>query len=104
MTGTRVCRRRRWPRINWLLVAVLAASVIGSAGIAGAQRRRRPRRRPRRNPIKVGQVAPDFELPTLKSVLANIKDGKVKKDRLKRVKLSGFRGKRPVCLIFTSCT
>ena len=72
--------------------------------MADAQPRRRPRRRPDRFPIKVGQVAPDFELPTLDSVLANITDGKVQEDRLKTVRLSGFRGKRAVCLMFTSCT
>ncbi len=39
----------------------------------------------------VGDVAPDFELPVLG-------------DRARTVRLSGFRGKRPVALVFGSYT
>lgn len=102
MTDKLARRRRRWGITGFLAGAVAALTVV-SAGIAEAQRAGAPRRR-RPDPIQVGQVAPDFELPTLDSVLANIKDRKVQEDRLKKVKLSGFRGKRAVCLMFTSCT
>ena len=84
-------------------VLVGFVTLLGLMLVHSAQaQRRRPRKR--RDPIKVGQVAPDFELPKLKSVLANTKDGKVDEDKLEKVKLSAFRGKRPVCLLFTSCT
>ena len=46
--------------------------------------------RTRAGPLAVGDVAPDFELPTL--------DGSA------RVRLSSFRGKRPVVLVFGSYT
>ena len=95
---------RRRVRIDRLLVAFLVASVVGLPGVAEAQRRRPPGPAPDRSPIRLGRLAPDFELPTLDSVLANITDGKVQEDRLKKVKLSAFRGKRAVCLMFTSCT
>jgi len=40
--------------------------------------------------LNVGGVAPDFDLPTL--------------DKTSRVKLSSFRGERPVVLVFGSYT
>ena len=48
-------------------------------------------RRPQQTPPKVGDAAPDFDLPML-----GMKD--------KTVKLSSFRGDRPVALIFGSYT
>ena len=39
---------------------------------------------------RVGEMAPDFDLPTI--------------DRKTRVRLSSFRGKRPVVLVFGSYT
>ena len=45
---------------------------------------------------KVGTVAPDFELCRLK------KDGT--SDPKKKVKLSSFKGKKPVALVFGSYT
>jgi len=44
----------------------------------------------RRGHLQVGAVAPDFDLPTL--------------DKTSRVKLSSFRGQRPVVLVFGSYT
>ena len=85
----------------WMVAGM--AALLGLMFVESTQAQRRRRRR-RPDPIKVGQIAPDFELPTLKSVLTNIKDGKVDEDKLEKVKLSAFRGKRPVCLLFTSCT
>jgi hypothetical protein len=53
--------------------------------------------------VRVGQVAPDFELPRLSLVKG--KDGKrIGKISSEKVKLSSFRGKKPVCLIFSSYT
>jgi hypothetical protein len=46
--------------------------------------------RTRAGTLAVGDVAPDFELPTL--------------DGATRVRLSSFRGKRPVVLVFGSYT
>lgn len=77
--------------------------LLGLMFVESTQAQRRRGRR-RSDPIKVGQVAPDFELPKLKSVLANTKNGKVDEDKLEQIKLSAFRNKRPVCLVFTSCT
>jgi hypothetical protein len=44
----------------------------------------------RRGTTRVGQMAPDFSLPTL--------------DRSRKVRLSSFRGERPVVLVFGSYT
>jgi hypothetical protein len=44
----------------------------------------------RRGSTRVGDIAPDFELPTV--------------DRKARVMLSSFRGKQPVVLVFGSYT
>ena len=54
--------------------------------------------------VKMGEYAPDFELPRL--VLSTDSDGKpigVINDKDK-VRLSSFRGKKPVCLIMSSYT
>jgi hypothetical protein len=65
------------------------------------------RRQPSPNTVRVGQPAPDFDLVRLDSVktegdkntgLASRKNGG------DRVKLSSFRGKKPVVLIFSSYT
>jgi len=71
-----------------------AAPVARTA--APTTRRKRSRRRD--VALKVGQMAPDFELYTLDHAL-----GKESKASGK-VKLSSFRGKRPVYLIFASYT
>ena len=58
------------------------------------------RKRPKRGDValKVGQMAPDFELYTLEHTLA--KQSKTSE----KVRLSSFRRKRPVYLIFASYT
>ena len=48
--------------------------------------------------LKVGQMAPDFELYTLEHALAT------RSKPADKVRLSSFRGKRPVYLIFASYT
>ena len=53
--------------------------------------------------LKVGGTAPDFELPRL--TIEKGKEGKaVGKISEKEVKLSSFRGKKPVFLVFSSYT
>ena len=55
-------------------------------------------------PVKLGQLAPDFELPklTLKTDDTGKPIGVIsEKDT---VRLSSFRGKKPVCLIMSSYT
>ena len=74
---------------NWLLVSIVLLIVSSSL----AQERRPARgNRPIRQPdkIKVGDQAPDFALKTV--------DGK------ETIKLSSFRGDRPVALVFGSYT
>jgi hypothetical protein len=72
-----------------------------------------PRRRARPPALKVGQDAPDFELAYLKDAVkieaaekaAAEKGEKVDWSKLpKRIKLSDFRGRKPVYLIFSSYT
>lgn len=66
------------------------AAALSLATPAFAQRGRMRRDRPREGKLKVGDPAPDFTLRRLKG-----------KDK---VKLSSFKGKRPVVLIFGSYT
>ncbi len=53
--------------------------------------------------IKVGEIAPDFELPRL--IITRDADGNpIGKVSEEKIKLSSFRGKKPVCLIMSSYT
>lgn len=56
----------------------------------------------------VGEIAPDFSLTPLKSYEINIEEKEITEEnageRLKPVRLSDFKGKRPVALIFGSYT
>lgn len=65
---------------------------------------RPPRRRAPGEPaITLGQVAPDFQLPRL--TIETTSEGKsIGKISTETVKLSSFRGKKPVFLIFSSYT
>ena len=76
------------PMLAFVLVALLAAP--GFAG--GTRGGRGPLDRSRAGTLKVGDPAPDFELKRLASG-----EGEM-------VKLSSFRGKQPVVLIFGSYT
>lgn len=75
-------------RTSWMTTAV-AALVLAAPSIAFAQGARRSDRAP-----SVGDLAPDFELRRLEDGHAG--DAKVR--------LSSFRGERPVALIFGSYT
>lgn len=53
--------------------------------------------------IKVGEPAPDFELPRL--IISRDSQGKpIGKISEEKIKLSSFRGKKPVCMIMSSYT
>jgi len=69
---------------------VMAAAVLALAGSLAAQKPPPGARMPQEGGPKVGTAAPDFTLKNL--------DGKGE------VKLSSFRGKQPVVLIFGSYT
>lgn len=92
------------------LIILLAVVVIIGAGqllFAGEDERedgQDQRGRPGEEiALKVGGTAPDFELPGL--TIEKDKDDKaVGKISEKKVKLSSFRGKKPVFLVFSSYT
>ena len=110
---------------------VLAVALISLAAPAAPRRevrsrpsdrgaRRRPKRRRRRDVrLKIGQVAPDFELYKLNYALANADAIAAKRARRParrpstqpagkvapgKIRLSSFRGKRPAYVIFASYT
>lgn len=75
-----------------------------TAARSGGQTRERPNRSANNPLVKQGEYAPDFDLPRL--TFATDAAGKSigvisEKDR---IRLSSFRGKRPVCLIMSSYT
>ncbi len=110
-------------------VAGVLVLLVIAAFCTAAERRGKPRPRRKLGP-KVGQMAPDFELIRLDAFVAEARkkaekekeEKRVRKDsqpdsaargnekakkeeaKLSRIKLSSFRGKRPVVLIFASYT
>ena len=66
------------------------AVILCMAGMAVAQNARPAAQMSRQGTLKVGDLAPDFEL--------NVRGGEQK------VRLSSFRGRRPVALVFGSYT
>lgn len=66
------------------------AVVMCMAGMAVAQDARPAAQRPQEGKLKVGDLAPDFEL--------NVRGGE------RKVRLSSFRGRKPVALVFGSYT
>jgi hypothetical protein len=95
-----VCRKIYRNIPFWLTIVFLLVSLI--ANISEGQQRKMPRGY---NPkINLGEFPPDFELPRL--VIETDATGKSQgviseKDT---VKLSSFRGKKPVCMIMSSYT
>jgi hypothetical protein len=71
---------------TWISVFSLAAILLAAPSFGGTP----PRDRPSEGSLKVGDLAPDFELKPL--------DGKA------TVKLSSFRDRKPVALVFGSYT
>ena len=89
---------------TWLVrVFSVAALIVMLSEPVGAQRSRSSRGAA--NPkVKVGELAPDFELPRL--TFRTDATGKTvgvisEKDT---IRLSAFRGKKPVCMIMSSYT
>lgn len=81
---------------------LLAATILIAATQAEAQRR--PPRRRRSGPeLKVGQVAPEIELSPL-TFKKNDKGKMVGMIGTKKVKLSTFKGRAPVCIFSSSYT
>jgi len=102
MRGT--CRRVARHAPVWLTAIFCLVALITDIG-EGRQQTRQSRSDRGYNPkIKIGEFPPDFELPTL--TLKTDETGKPfgvisEKDT---VRLSSFRGKKPVCLIMSSYT
>ena len=81
---------------------LLAATILIAATQADAQKRS-PRPRRRGPQLKVGQVAPEIELFPL-TFKKNDKGEMVGMIGTKKVKLSTFKGKAPVCIFSSSYT
>ncbi len=100
----RTCRKVARNAPVWLTVIFFLAALITDIG-QGRQQATQRRSDKGYNPkIKIGEFPPDFELPTL--TLKTDETGKPfgvisEKDT---VRLSSFRGKKPVCLIMSSYT
>jgi hypothetical protein len=98
-------------RSGWMLSGLLvgAMAILTLADAAAAQPLRRPGMRPVRRPRRprfvplVGKPAPDFDLPVLVEQ-ADPKGKRVNRITEEKVQLSSFRGKRIVCVFFSSYT
>jgi hypothetical protein len=92
----------RLRRVGLLLAA---ATITIASAYAVAQKPKPParRKRPSRPELKVGQVAPDVELAPLEFE-KNEKGEIVPKIGEKKIKLSTFKGKAPVCIFSSSYT
>jgi len=90
---------RKWPTtFSALAVLCLGAAILIAANAYG-------RMRQAGNPkVTVGEYAPDFELPRL--TITTDPNGKPIGiiNESNRIRLSSFRGKKPVCLIMSSYT
>lgn len=77
--------------------------VIELSGTVSAQRSR-PDRLAENPKVRLGEYPPDFELPglTFETDAAGKTVGVINKDHT--IRLSSFRGKKPVCLIMSSYT
>ena len=86
------------------LVLAFAAAMAAPAAAAAQRDRGRPRPgRPTRASLRPGVEAPDFELAPL-TFETDDKGNTVGKIGEKKVKLSDFRGKKPVCIFSSSYT
>jgi hypothetical protein len=78
--------------MRWLMRSIVVVVVLSVVGGVFAK-----------DKVVVGRQAPDFELPRL--TLTTDADGNpIGKISDEKVKLSSFRGKKPVCLIMSSYT
>jgi len=88
----------------WLMAITSIVALVAMLSESATAPRSRPGRSADNPKVKVGEFAPDFELPKL--TFKTDADGKhigviSEKDT---VKLSSFRGKKPVCMIMSSYT
>ena len=100
----RTCRRVARNAPVWLTAIFCLVALITDIGEGRQQTTQRRSDRGYNPKIKIGEFPPDFELPTL--TLKTDETGKPfgvisEKDT---VRLSSFRGKKPVCLIMSSYT
>lgn len=94
------CRKAFRNTPFWLTIVFLLVALITNIG--ESQQRRLPRGY---NPkINIGEFPPDFELPRL--VIETDETGKSVGviSETDTVRLSSFRGKKPVCMIMSSYT
>jgi len=91
--------------LRWAAAALAFGAMMLVATAAAAQegRARRGPRRPTRPTLQPGVEAPDFELPRL-TFEKDEKGKTVGKLSEEKVRLSSFRGKRPVCIFSSSYT
>ena len=89
-------------RTALLAAGAVMLTVAPAIAAERAPRMARPRR-PARAQLEVGQPAPDFELPPL-TFEKNEKGEMAGRIGEKKVKLSAFRGKAPVCIFSSSYT
>jgi hypothetical protein len=88
-----------------ILLFGLNNTILGKANdeSTGKEKQKAVNKVSRRKGLEYGQVAPDFELPRL--TIEKGEDGKfVGKVSEEKIKLSSFRGKRAVFLVFSSYT
>lgn len=95
---------RLWMWSVFMLGGLACAALVGAEGGAensGGAREGRPQRFRSDDPIRVGMVAEDFALVRFEDV--DISDP-TRAQRAQRVKLSSFRGQKPVLLLLSSYT
>ena len=85
-------------------LTVLLSQPAWPAGRFGSQTRERPPRTADNPLVKPGQYPPDFDLPrlTFQTDAAGNPVGVISQQD--RIRLSSFRGKKPVCMIMSSYT
>ena len=96
--------------VGLLAIASLCLAAVGATARSDKRAKRPRRTRPKDVVLKIGQDAPDFELYTLAQAL-KLDDAAPKATTRPttqpagaKVRLSSFRGKKPVYLIFASYT
>ena len=89
---------------TWLVPVFSIATLILMLSDAAAAQRSRPSRTAENPKIKVGEFPPDFDLPrlTFETDAKGKTVGVISDDDT--VRLSAFRGKKPVCMIMSSYT
>ncbi|TKJ38225.1 MAG: hypothetical protein CEE38_05555 [Planctomycetes bacterium B3_Pla] len=90
--------------VTWLMAISSLMALVAMLAESATAQRPRPGRSADNPKVKVGEFAPDFELPKL--TFKTDADGKHIGviSETDTVKLSSFRGKKPVCMIMSSYT